>query len=114
MTTPTNSQLRRAKNEAVFKNRNERVLQVSSQLLDSAAKRELPLNFVCECADKNCTDQLNLTVHEFTELRRGSKHFIVRPGHEQLDIERIVKRAATYYLIEKLVPVPASPDIVLA
>ena len=71
---------RLAQNEAVFREANERIRRTGG---DSP-------EFICECADRDCTGRVALSLHEYEAVRRDPKQFVVLPGHQIPDIEEIV------------------------
>jgi hypothetical protein len=89
---------RLALNEALFRQVNERLLEVSARFgtLDSGPE------FVCECPDEACTDRIRLSVGEYEGLRANPRHFVVRPGHEAWTIERVVSDRGSYRVVEKV------------
>jgi hypothetical protein len=89
---------RQAKNEALFREVNERIDGVSADL--GVAPRE-SVRFVCECSDIDCTAWLELAVDEYEAIRRDSTHFLVAPGHERSALERVVKRTDRYLVVDK-------------
>ena len=74
-----------AKNEALFRQVNERIEDVN-QDLDS----DSPSDFLCECGDDNCTAPVSLTRREYEAVRSDPTHFVIAPGHEVVDVERVV------------------------
>jgi hypothetical protein len=57
--------------------------------------------FVCECADKSCMAWLAVPPDTYVEVRSNPLWFVVLPGHEIPDVERIVTRDEGYFVIEK-------------
>ena len=39
--------------------------------------------FLCECADSNCAEGIQLTRAEYESIRSSPTHFVLLPGHEQ-------------------------------
>lgn len=67
---------------------NERIKETSLRL--EAPDLEQPpryIEFLCECADPDCTDRVAVTLQEYEEIRSESTHFLVRPGHQNGAIE---------------------------
>ena len=91
---------RRAGNEALFREVNERVADVAEQFVEVAATAEA-LNFTCECGRATCTEQITMTLVEYEAVRAVPTHFAVVPGHELPAIERVVKRNPSYLVVEK-------------
>ena len=59
------------------------------------------MEFVCECSEMNCRDQVKLTLEEYEEIRRESTHFAVRPGHENGEVESAVWSTDRFIVVEK-------------
>ena len=89
-------------NEALFREVNERVAEVAEQFL--AGETPATVNFSCECGDLACTEQVAMTVDEYEAVRAKATQFAVAPGHEIPDIERVVARQPTYFVVEKQDP----------
>ena len=86
-------------NEALFREVNERVSEVAEQFL--AGETPATLNFSCECGDRACTEQVAMTVDEYEAVRAEATQYAVAPGHEIPDIERVVARHPSYFVVEK-------------
>jgi hypothetical protein len=89
-------------NEAVFREINERI----EDFADLSELESQPLDLVCECGDGGCVQRLSMTRQEYERLRSVSTHFAVSPGHEYLDVERIVERRVGYDVVAKTDEVP--------
>jgi hypothetical protein len=85
------SQRQRAENEVVFKERNDKVKKMAKSLQHDGLDADVILNFICECSNEDCRETVGLTLDEYESSRGTSRHFIIKPGHEQTDIERVVK-----------------------
>lgn len=85
-------------NEVVFREVNERLRELgeSFSLVSQVA------DFVCECANTSCTERIQLTLPEYEHVRSDPKWFVVVPGHEELDYERVIEQTDTYSVAEKL------------
>jgi hypothetical protein len=88
-------------NEALFREVNERIHDVRSP-------REAGTDYICECVNSECFETITLIDSIYREIRANSSHFVLIPGHELDDIERVIRREPTYLIVEKLVPVPAA------
>jgi hypothetical protein len=86
---------RLAHNEQLFREINEAREHVSD------APDETPLGFVCECSDRECTARIALTAADYQRIRKSPDRFIVRPGHEITEIERVVEERAGFDVVEK-------------
>ena len=90
-------EVRIARTEALFRNVNERIAE-SAARFDS-----LSTEFVCECSDQECTDRVEATLDEYEEVRAHSTRFLLRPGHEDTRMERVVERRGTRHaVVEKV------------
>jgi hypothetical protein len=57
--------------------------------------------FLCECGDPDCREHVEMPRDSYTEIRRNTRRFFVRPGHEITDVERVVEREPGWYVVEK-------------
>ena len=87
---------RRATTEALFRDVNERIAE-SAERFD-AERTE----FVCECSDPSCTHRVTASLAEYENVRAEPTTFLVLPGHEQEDIERVVSDRGRYRIVEKV------------
>jgi hypothetical protein len=88
---------RAARNEEVFRDVNERIEQGAEQ-----HGVEAPLSFHCECGQASCVTTIDVAPAEYERVVRERYHFILIPGHEQPEIERIVERRGEYIVVEKI------------
>lgn len=57
--------------------------------------------FVCECGKLGCTETVELTISDYEDVRSGFERFLVIPGHELEEIEDVVERHDTYFVVAK-------------
>ena len=59
--------------------------------------------FICECANRNCTERVVLTLAEYEQVRLVPTHFVVLPGMKHVfpDVERVVEGFQGYFVVEK-------------
>ena len=91
-----NDHERRATNEALFRDVNERIAESAERF--EADRTE----FVCECSDPSCTQRVPATLGEYEQVRTEPTKFLLAPGHEQGDIEDIVTERARYTIVDKV------------
>ena len=96
---------RAARNEALFRQVNERVKDVSDAF---SAVDPSPVGFMCECGQSDCTETISLTLAEYERVRSNSTHFFVLPDHALPEVEMVVREGNGYVVVEKL---PAEGDI---
>ena len=90
-----------AQNEALFREVNERVEQVATGFTDYGEEDRL-LGLVCECGRTECTELLEVTHAQYESARSNPLRFLVVPGHEQTDVERVVERHEGFLVVVKL------------
>ena len=83
---------RAGKNEAVFREVNERISDVT---------RENAAEYLCECATATCTETIQMTVAEYEDVRSVPTHFAVLHGHEVPDLEEVVARQDAFLVVRK-------------
>ena len=91
---------RLAGNEALFREVNERVAEVATHFIEVETSAE-QINFACECGRADCAEPVAMTLVEYEAIRAESTHFAVVPKHEQPEIEVVIKRHPTYFVVEK-------------
>jgi hypothetical protein len=87
---------RKAKNESVFREVNERIEDAAAEFGVSG-----PASFVCECGDAACTEMVSITLREYHDIRAG-RRFAILPGHEDPAIERVIARYDRFFVVEKI------------
>ena len=87
---------RRALNEALFRDVNERIAESVERADESRTE------FVCECADPSCTDGVSATLAEYENVRKQSTTFLLAPGHAEPQIERVVSDRGRFHVVEKV------------
>ncbi|GAC1600315.1 MAG: hypothetical protein NVS3B29_00580 [Candidatus Saccharimonadales bacterium] len=106
----SNSQKRRAENEVIFRMRNNAVKDMAKRLQHNGLSPYAVLQFTCECSNETCRDKVGLTVAEYEAVRGNSRDFIIQPGHEQPDIEKVVK-VGYVAVVEKFIEPPRTDGI---
>jgi hypothetical protein len=83
-------------NEKLFREVNERVAQMHAG--DPSGPDP---EWVCECGDETCFEKIVVALDEYREIRSHGNWFAIKPGHEMLDVERIVRESDAYSVVEK-------------
>jgi hypothetical protein len=86
-----------AANESAFRDVNEGIARGQWP-----GEQDAPAGYRCECARLGCTELVELTPREYESVRADSRHFVVLPGHEIADAERVVERQDGYLVVEKI------------
>jgi hypothetical protein len=89
---------RKAANEAVFRDVNERIEDLQREF---ARVEHEPLHIVCECDRLDCVEQLSMALHAYEDLRSDSSCFVVVPGHEDPEVETVVETTDGYTIVRK-------------
>ena len=85
---------RAARNEILFREVNERI--------ESASEGASLNEFVCECADKACSQRVSLTPEEYEQVRSRPEWFVVSPGHNAPGVDLIELASDRYFIVSKL------------
>jgi hypothetical protein len=88
---------RLALNEALFRDVNERIREIS----DTFGQKDATYNFLCECSDPMCAEKVVLTPAEYEYVRAESTRFVVAKGHAMPEIESVVDQAEDHVVGEK-------------
>lgn len=98
---------RLAKNEALFRDVNERIAEVAHSLADDG-ERLLLEGLVCECVDPLCTQRLGpIAPEEYEAIRGDARRFLIVPEHDDPQEETVVEKRTGYWIVEKREGVPA-------
>ena len=73
---PTTAE-RVARNDALFREANERIREKAEEY-----GVDIPVPFICECADPACREVVRVELDGYREVRRNPRWFINVPGHE--------------------------------
>jgi hypothetical protein len=84
-----------ARTEAVFREVNERIAETATRFAVGEA------TFVCECADPDCGERIDVPMEEYERVRGDATHFLLCSGHAVPSVERVVRRRRGYEVVEK-------------
>ena len=87
-----------SRNEAVYRAVNREIEHTSEELGEGPHDW---LEVICECGQDGCSELLNLTVQEYDEAHAQRDRFVVVPGHEDGQIEHVVRRTERYLVVDK-------------
>ncbi|MBA3757422.1 hypothetical protein H0X09_00975 [Candidatus Saccharibacteria bacterium] len=111
---------RLVENEVIFRQANETVVEGLEELRadakalgqnDLAEDTDTPLHFFCECSNEDCRKRIVLKPSVYREVHQNSSQFILIPGHNVLEIERILKNNDDYLVVEKYMTPPAPENV---
>jgi hypothetical protein len=92
------TQRRKAANEAVFREVNERIEALQRGF---ALTEKEPLHLVCECDRLDCMHRLAVSVEAYEQVRARPDQFIVAEGHEDPGVEDIVDTGPDFLVVRK-------------
>jgi hypothetical protein len=87
---------RLARNQALFREVNERLLELSEGFQDGS------MQFVCECSNEDCTLTVKMNHREYESVRGHSTFFVIATGHEILEVEKIIDRHDGWTIVQKV------------
>jgi hypothetical protein len=87
-----------AASESIFRDVNERVVEIDRA--HGVPTDELA-SFLCECAQTSCIERVALSTTDYERIRAHGTWFVVLPGHDEPDVERIVEQTESYVVVEK-------------
>lgn len=96
---------RQARNEALIRDVNERIERIDK---DAQSRGWAPENgyfeFHCECGrgGGECDARVSMTIEEYEVVRAQDDRFALAPGHETLELERVVETTARYVIVDKV------------
>lgn len=93
-TVTTISLERLARNQVIFREVNERLREIADPADDFN-------EFACECSDPCCTERLELDNVQYAAVRSMPNVFMIVPGHERLESERVIDDDDRLMLVEK-------------
>ena len=74
---------------------NERIAEIASSSVG-----DLP-EFLCECSRNHCEETIALSLPEYERVRSCSNLFVILPGHECPEVDRVVEARHRSHLVEK-------------
>ena len=93
----TTREERIALNEALFRQVNERVAELLTDLGDSSASIEI----FCECGAGDCIEKIPVGRQVYERVREHPACFLIVTGHQMTDVERLVESGDTFQIVEK-------------
>jgi hypothetical protein len=98
---------RQARNEALFREVNERIAQLGQR---AEAWSPEGTDFLCECGEEGgCGQRVQVPLAVYERVRAQDDRFVVKPGHETPEIERAIEWTDAYVVVDKI---PAAEPLV--
>jgi hypothetical protein len=81
----------------------ETFARANEQIRASAEKYNFQhqVPFLCECTDATCMGSVRLSLTNYREARTSIDRFLLLPGHDDPQVERIVARGDGYVLVQE-------------
>jgi hypothetical protein len=89
---------RLATNQALFREVNERIRELADH---HATIEPAQLELVCECSNERCAMLIPIALTDYEKVRAHPARFVIYPGHEIREIEKVVELTAAYEVVEK-------------
>ena len=87
-----------AKNETLFRAAN-RELEQADQAEGVGADQ--PIEILCECGRQGCSGVITMTIADYDAVHAQDDRFVVVPGHESTEIEKVVEERDGYLVVDK-------------
>lgn len=101
--TPDERARKISENEALYRSINERI----EDLNEAFGTLSGSMTVVCECGDGVCAEQIEVPVATYESVRSEPTHFIIRPGHEIVEVETVVEEHDGFHVVAKQAGEPA-------
>ena len=90
-------QRRIGENEVIFREVNERVRETNETFDVTVGDAQ----FVCECGSASCVERVRMPLADYERVRAEPTTFLIVPGHEVADVERVVRREESFWVVRK-------------
>lgn len=80
---------------------NRTMMKTAEQFVEGDEKQETAVEFICECSDADCQKPILVSIPTFEQILKQKNRFLIKPGHDQSDIEEVVERQNGYHIVEK-------------
>ena len=86
-----------ARNEELFLEVNRQIEKLEEKL---GARKTFAI--LCECGKKHCVEGFEVESAVYQRVRSNPLLFFIVPGHEDLEVERVVERTPSFLVVEKI------------
>ncbi len=84
----------------LFREVNERICEINEVFgFDGEHER---VEVLCECGGADCVERVEVTLSQYSEIRRRGRNFVVMAGHERAGLDRLVTACPSYRVVETL------------
>ncbi len=100
---PEFSPRRALENEKFLGEINDRLKEALAEVrADADEDPDARFRFFCECSDLSCRVRLKVRPSRLTAIHSRPDQFVVEPGHEITEVERVVDQEDGYLIVRKL------------
>lgn len=101
---PGFSPRRALENEQFLESINERLKASLLEVREEAGEDpDAHFRFFCECSDLTCRERMHVRPSRLTAIHEDPDQFLLIPGHEILEVERVVDQEEDYLIVRKIV-----------
>jgi len=86
---------RRQANQETFRAANRGMIEAVS------VGPQVPVPFLCECADFDCLGRVEANLREYQEAHDGDDRYFILPGHPRIEGEEILSENGRYEVVSK-------------
>ncbi len=90
---------RAAQNQSLYRTINEKIKELNQTFAEAGVANS---EWICECANTDCTLRLTASLNEYERVRSNPRTFIISPGHLYPKVERVVAENDRFMIVEKL------------
>jgi hypothetical protein len=84
-------------NESIFREVNEQIESLNRDFQSDLRT----MTVICECANGDCTERLEISVAAYEKVRADALRYIIVPGHELPEYESVVDSGHGYDVVQK-------------
>ena len=84
-------------NEAIFRQVNEQIRDLNRDF----GTEQGTMTVICECGNADCTERLELPVHEYERIRGDARLYVIARGHDIPSVETVVEQTEGYDVVQK-------------
>jgi hypothetical protein len=85
-------------NESIFRQVNEQIESLNRDL----GTDDRTMTAICECANSDCTERLEISVAAYEAVRADPRRYIIISGHAVPEYESVVESGDGYDVVEKV------------
>ena len=75
-----------------------------NEAIEPQGRADVSAVFVCECGYLGCGDTVEIPVAEYEAVRTSFDRFLLVPGHEIEEVDKVVERYERYLVVVKREP----------